>query len=113
MHAHGGFDVVVAVALRRDLQGQALPLDAVVTPDLAVLLDAEHVLERAASVGDEGRSRLGRGDREAGIVVWDEALLEIALAASTVAILARRSSGGNRLCKVPKTRSIRPRASGE
>jgi hypothetical protein len=72
VYAHGGLDVVVAVALRRDLQGQALPLDAVVTPDLAVFLDAEPVLERSADVRNESRSRLGGGHGERGVVLRHE-----------------------------------------
>ena len=68
---------MVAVALRRDLQGQALPLDAVVTPDLAVFLDAEPVLERSADVRNESRSQLG-GATATGVVLRHEPRFEVA-----------------------------------
>jgi hypothetical protein len=113
MHAHGGADIVVAMALRRNLQTAAVPGDAIVGADHAILLDAQHVLERPADIGHEGRARLGRRHREAGVVVGHEAFLEEPVAAATVLIRARRSSCGSRFCSVPNTRSMRPRACGE
>jgi hypothetical protein len=79
VNAHHGSDIVVAVALLGDLQGVPAPTDAVVAADLSVVANAEDVVERPAGIGDEGGSGLGRGDGEAGIVVGDEALLEVAI----------------------------------
>src|SRR5579872_6467319 len=76
VNAHGGLDVVMAMALRRDLPGPPIPADAVVAADLAVLLDAQHVLERPTDIGQEGGSRLGSGHGRSGIVIGHEALLE-------------------------------------
>ena len=46
VHAHGGADVVMAMALGRNLEAAPVEGDAVVGADHAVLLDAEHVLDR-------------------------------------------------------------------
>jgi hypothetical protein len=113
VHAHGGADIVPAMVLGRDLEAAAVPGDAIVGADHAILLDAQHVLERPADIGHEGRARLGRRHREAGVVVGHEAFLEEPVAAATVLIRARRSSCGSRFCSVPNTRSMRPRACGE
>jgi hypothetical protein len=40
IHAHGGADIAVAMRLRRNLQAAAVPGDAVVGADHAILLDA-------------------------------------------------------------------------
>ena len=41
---HGCLDVMVAMGLRRDLQGDPVPVDAVVATDLARFLTAQDVL---------------------------------------------------------------------
>src|SRR6266851_1358594 len=68
VHPHGGADIVMAMALRRDLQGDSVPVDAVVATDLAVLLDAQDVLEQPAGIGQEGGALLGRGHGRPGSV---------------------------------------------
>src|SRR5258707_13563548 len=40
VHAHGRLDVVVAMALRRGLQGDAVPIDPIVAADLGAFLEA-------------------------------------------------------------------------
>lgn len=50
VHAHPRVDVVVAARLRRDVQEQADPAHAVVSADLPLLLDAQHLLERRPGV---------------------------------------------------------------
>src|SRR5258708_15302879 len=52
VHAHGRLDVVVAMALRRDLQGGAVPIGAIVAGRLAAFLDAHDVLQRPAGLSD-------------------------------------------------------------
>jgi hypothetical protein len=79
VHPHGGADVMVAVALRRDLQRDAVPVDAVVAADLAGFLDAQDVFERSPGIADEGRALFGRRHRKAGVVLGHEVLSEIAV----------------------------------
>jgi hypothetical protein len=100
MHPHGGPDIVLPMALGRNLEAASLVGDAIVGANHPILLQAQHVGERAALIGHEGRAGLGRRHREAGIVVGNEAFLEEAV-------------GGRRFCRVPNTRSIRPRPCGE
>src|SRR5215210_8363827 len=79
VHPHGGLDVMMAMALRRDLQRDAVPVDAIVAADLAALLDAQDVRERPAGIGQESRAFLGRWHRKAGVVVGHELLSQIAV----------------------------------
>ena len=74
VHAHLGLDVVVAVAVGRDLQAQAPVGDAVVAADDAVFLKAKDIAEIASDVGNEGAAHLGRGHPEGGVVGRQEDL---------------------------------------
>ena len=112
VHPYLDLDEVVPVPVWRDLQTVALVAHAVVVADHALDLQVQN-LGQIARVGHEGAAGLGRGDREAGVVLGHEALGEEAVGRRRVVIPARRSSCGSRFCNVPKTRSIRPRASGE
>jgi hypothetical protein len=58
VHAHSGADVMMAMALGRNLEAAAVPGDAVVGADHAILLDTEHVLDRPADIGHERRAGL-------------------------------------------------------
>jgi hypothetical protein len=80
VHAHGGLDVMMAMALRRDLQADRVPHHAIVAANLAALVDAQDVPERPAGIGNESRTFLGGIYREAGVVVGHERLLEVAYA---------------------------------
>ena len=76
----------------------------------AFLVDAQDVVERAGE-GDEGGALvLGRG-REAGVVLWQEDLLEEAVGPGHVGDAASLSSWGRRFWG--NMRSERPLASGE
>ena len=79
VHPHRRLDVVMAMALRRDLQALARPHDAVVAADLARRLDAQHLAQRHAGIGHEGAARLGRRHGEACIVIRDEVLTQKAI----------------------------------
>jgi hypothetical protein len=70
---------MVAVALRRDLQGEPVPRHAIVAADLPALLEAQDVGERPAGIGYEGRALFLGGYGEAGVVVGHELLLQIAV----------------------------------
>ena len=88
-------------------------MDAVVAPDLAVLLDAQDVLEGASGVGDEGRTGFGGGTAKRALKSGRKWSLRYRFAAAGVVMFSRRSSGGSRFWRVAKARSMRPRASGE
>ena len=74
---HGGADIVPAVGLLRNLEAAAGKRHAIVGTDHAILLNAQHVLERSAGIGHEGRSGLGGRHREAGIVIGYEAFPQV------------------------------------
>jgi len=113
MYPHGGADIVLAVMLRRNLQAAPAPGDAIVGTDHAILLDAQHVLDRPADIAHEGRAGLGGRHCETRVVVGHEVVLEVTVSCRHGLIRASRSSCGNRFCSVPNTRSMRPRACGE
>ena len=52
----------------RDLELQRAVGDAIVMADLALLLDAQDLVEVDAGNGGEGRAFAGRGNRETGVV---------------------------------------------
>ena len=54
VHAYAGANVVMAMALGRNLQAAPVPGDAIVAAHHTILLDAEHIIERAADIADEG-----------------------------------------------------------
>ena len=54
MHAHGGPDIVIAMALGWNLEAAPVVGDAIVGADHPILLQAQHVRERAADIGHEG-----------------------------------------------------------
>src|SRR5260370_37139153 len=58
VHAHGGADVVMAVALGWNLQGAPVVGDAIVAADDPILPDAEHLLELAAALADKSLAAL-------------------------------------------------------
>ena len=68
VHPDPRLDEVMADRARRDLQDQALVAHGVVVADGALLVDAQDVEVSPRGVGHEGRAKLFRGDREAGVV---------------------------------------------
>ncbi|HEV2098804.1 MAG TPA: hypothetical protein VGR45_07735 [Stellaceae bacterium] len=79
---------------RRDLQAEAAPFDGVVVADPALFLEAEDLARLAGAVGYEGAARLGRGDREGGVV-----LPQIAFGDPPVGRLDRRDPGEPQLLR--------------
>ena len=67
MHPHTRLDVVVAMAVGRDLQAQALVAHRVVVADDAVVLPAEDI-RQIAGEGDEGRAGVFGRPGEAAVV---------------------------------------------
>jgi hypothetical protein len=67
VNPHRRLDVVVTVAVGRDLQGAVLVAHGVVVADLAFLLNAEDVVEITGE-GDERRAGLLGSAGEAGVV---------------------------------------------
>ena len=104
MRAHRAF---------RDLQLQRPERHAIVVADLALLLDAENLVEIDPRDRGEGRARLSLRRGEARIVLGQIDLADEDMAASTVVIPASLSSLTSRSCSVPNIRSERPRACGE
>ena len=95
-----------------DLQHAVVVAQGVVMTDDPLLLDAENVVE----IADERDKRsffLGRLDCEARIVLRPVYLGQPLVAALIVAGASSLINGGKRFCKVPNTRSMRPRLSGE
>jgi hypothetical protein len=84
-----------------------MPGHAIVGADHPVLLDAQHVAERAADIRHEGRPRFGGRHREAGVVVGYETLPQVPVGGGH-GLDPGRNSCGNRFCSVPNTRSMRP-----
>src|ERR1043166_8164887 len=76
VHPHRGADIVLAVALRRNLQAAPAPGHAVVGTDHTILLDAQHVGERPTHIGHEGRAGFGGRHRKARIVIGYKTILE-------------------------------------
>jgi hypothetical protein len=96
MHAHRGTHEMRPERARRDLQAQASPLDGIIVPHPALLLDAQNVLHSAAAIADEGATGLGRGDREGGIVGRP-----IALGEPAIGRCDRRDAGQRQLLRRP------------
>src|SRR6516165_7408743 len=110
VHLNGHLDKMPAMALLRDLQHPSLVAHGVVIADDALMANAQDLAQRAKE-RHEGAPLFGRGDRQAAIVLWDVDLPQI-LVGRRVVTPCSRNSGGSRCCKVPNTRSMRPRASG-
>ena len=100
VHANRRLDVMSTMALGRDLQAAALPDDAVVGAHAAILLDAEHILERGTDIGDKGGAWLLRRHREAGVVIRHEALLQIPVGRGQRLDPRQPQFLGSRFCKV-------------
>ena len=96
MHAHRGTHEMRPERARRDLQAQAAPLDGIIVPHPALLLDAQNVLHSAAAIADEGAAGLDRGDREGGIVGRP-----IALGEPAIGRCDRRDAGQRQLLRRP------------
>gem|GEM_PF-4716114 len=75
VNADPGFDVVVAMLILGDLQGEVFEAHGVVVADNTVFLNAQHIGE-VPGERHKGRTRLTRLNSEAGIVRGDEGLLE-------------------------------------
>jgi hypothetical protein len=113
VHAHGGADVVPAMALRRNLEAAAVPRDTIVSADHPISLNAKHVLDWPAVIGHEGRPGLGRRHREAGVVVGHEAPPKEAVGGCHGLDASQARLMWQRLPQRPETRSMRPRPFGE
>ena len=79
VYAHRGAHEMRPQRARRDLQGQAAPLDGVVVAHPAFFLEAQDLAHPAGAIADEGAAGLGRGYREGGIVGWPIGLGEPAI----------------------------------
>jgi hypothetical protein len=74
-----------------------------------LVANAQDIVQ-GANERHEGASFFARRDRKAAAVLGN--VDPTRLAASVVVMPSSHSNGGRRCCKVPNTRSIRPRASG-
>jgi hypothetical protein len=95
-----------------DLQHHAIEHDGVIAGDAARFLVAEDLVQVMPAHRHEGAAGISRGAAEAGVVVGNEALAQIAVGGSEGPDpgdpqLTRRP------CRVPLARSLRPRAWGE
>ena len=107
-------DEVWAQRTFRDLQLEPIEGNAIVVADLALLLDAQDLVEVDARDRNEGRARLGLRRGEARIVGGQIDLAEEGVGRlDRPSIPASASSFGSRSCRVWNARSDRPRAWGE
>ena len=68
VHPHRGAHKMRPQRARRDLQGEAVPLDGIVVADAALLLDAQDLARAAGAVGDESAVGFDRSERKSGVV---------------------------------------------
>ena len=78
-HEHAQARAAAAAALLVDLQGHAVEADGVVARHDARLFVTQDLMEVVAADGDEGTSGIGGGVSEAGVVIGDEAVAQIAV----------------------------------
>ena len=112
MNTDAGLDVMMAMAVLRDLQHQVAVMHRFVIADNAVLLNPEDVTQIA---GEEHKCTVvaHKLNGKVGVVVRQEHLLEKSAGRLYVQVPARRNSRGSRPCKALNVRSERPRASSE
>src|SRR5262245_15475937 len=112
-HEHAQARAAAAPPLLVDLQEHTVEADGVVARHHALLFVTQDLIEVVATDRDEGTRGIGGGVSEAGVVIGDEAVAQIAVGHGHRADLGHRSSLTRRPCRVPLARSLRPRACGE
>jgi hypothetical protein len=97
---------------RRDLQGEAPPLDGIVVAHPAVLLDAQDLAHPAGAIVEKALPASAGVTAKATLWAGQSLSASHRLAAATVVMPARASSFGSRSCNGGR-RARNGRASGE